>query len=62
MRPSRVMLHLCYDRIPREFRPTWREWKDICKAFGDPRKASIALIAQATAELEKKLKEEGKLL
>ncbi len=58
MRPSRVMLHLCFDRIPRPIRPTWKEWKEICKAFGDPRRASIALIAQATAELKKKMEEE----
>ena len=59
MRPSRVLLHLTYARIPSPIRPTWREWKDICKVFGDPRRASIALIAQACAELEKKLKEKS---
>lgn len=53
------MLHLCYDRIPRPIRPTWREWKEICKAFGDPRRASIALIAQAVAELKKKMEQDS---
>lgn len=51
------MLHLTYRRIPPQIRPSWKEWKEICAAFGDPRRASIALIAQATAELEKKLEE-----
>ena len=57
MRRSRAILHLTYSRIPAPIRPTWKEWKDICRAFGDPRKASIALIAQACAELEQHLKE-----
>jgi hypothetical protein len=61
VRKSRVLLHLTYSRIPAPIRPTWREWKDICKAFGDPRRAAIALIAQAAAELEKHLKDKGKL-
>ncbi len=50
------MLHLCYNRIPAPIRPSWKEWKEICIAFGDPRRASLALIAQAVAELEKKVK------
>jgi len=49
------MLHLCYDRIPQPIRPTWKEWKEICKVFGDPRRASIALISQAAAELEQRM-------
>lgn len=56
MRKSRALLHLTYSRIPPQIRPTWNEWKLICGKFKDPRRAFVALMARATAELEKKLK------
>ncbi len=54
------MLRLCYDRIPRPIRPSWRVWKEMSRAFGDPRRASLALIAQATADLQEQLKKKMK--
>lgn len=52
MRRKRALLHLTYQRIPKPMRPSWRDWKKICGAFGDPRQAYVSLMTHAVAKLE----------
>lgn len=55
MRKKRVEIHLGWKALPKPIRPTWEEWKCIVRAFGDPKRAVVAILAQATAKLERKL-------